>query len=134
MTPQQYQTLSLSEADKLLSNFLFGTLTDDQQRQARALRAAIADPDLIVATKMLAAYDADQPAESDDDELLGMLRRKVWLLTDKFDKATAANKMVHDKWQQGVSSAPLVYLFTEDQMVQMELDMLNAQIELERES
>lgn len=55
-TPAEYQVLMLAELDKGMASFMFRMLSSDQQRQAKAARAAIADADLVVATKMFACY------------------------------------------------------------------------------
>lgn len=59
-----------------------------------------------------------------NEKLLGLLRRQSWLLTDQFERATTAQQKAHD--------AKTAYPFSQEQMIELELDMLRAQIELER--
>lgn len=56
---------------------------------------------------------------------LGLLRRKEWLLRDRFEKATKGQKDAHDAKQP----EPL----SEDQMIDMELTMIDAQLDLDKE-
>ena len=135
MTPADYQTLLLGELDKLLSNPLVRmNLTADQLRQVKAARAAIARPDEAVAGYMLNEYNLQQSTEDasqTDTKLIGLLSRKLWLYSERFKAATVAQKAAHDAQQvSGDAKTPSPY--SEEQMVQMELDMLEAQIELER--
>jgi hypothetical protein len=60
-----------------------------------------------------------------NDRLLGLLRKQEFLRRDAFERATAANKAAHD--------ASVNVPYSEDELVQLELDMLEAQINLERE-
>ncbi len=65
---------------------------------------------------------------SDIVDILNLLRRKEWMLRDKFDQATEANKSAHDA--HGTAEGSPAYPFTEDQLFQMELALLDAQIAL----
>jgi hypothetical protein len=60
-----------------------------------------------------------------NEKLLGLLRRQEWLYRDQFERAAAANKAACDAKQSPPNSQVM--------MVYHELNMLRAQIELERE-
>jgi hypothetical protein len=69
--------------------------------------------------------------ETDNTELLGKLRLLEWKFRDKFERATAKNKAVHDANVASVQTDPKAkladYPFSEDEMDQMQLFMLLAQ-------
>jgi hypothetical protein len=60
------------------------------------------------------------------EKLLGLLQRQEWLYRNAFEQAQQQNKAAHDS---NARSLP----FSEDEMLQMELDALRAQIELAHE-
>ena len=59
------------------------------------------------------------------DKLLGLLRKQEWIRCELYDAAQAANVAAH--------AAGMATPHTQVEMVQLELNMLRAQIELERE-
>jgi hypothetical protein len=61
-----------------------------------------------------------------NEELLNLLKRKEWLLRDRLERATAANKKAY-------TEKAVVIPFTEEELVDMELRLLDAQIALECE-
>ena len=62
-----------------------------------------------------------------NERLLILLRRKEWLFRNAFEQATEKNKAAHE-----ANPEKPAYPFSEDQMIEMELAMLDAQIELEK--
>jgi hypothetical protein len=72
-----------------------------------------------------------------NDRLLGMLRKVESIHRERYEAAEAANQAVHENNVARLSVNPLAklddYPFSQDEMKDLELDMLGAQIELERE-
>lgn len=60
-----------------------------------------------------------------NDTLLNLLRSLAWECSDRYAQAEAAMKAAHD--------AGTVYPHTQAEMRQFKIDMLKAQIDLERE-
>lgn len=59
--------------------------------------------------------------------LIDKMRQKEWMLRDRFERATEANKSAHD-----ASPEKPTYPFSQDTMFAFQLEMLDAQIELEK--